>query len=212
MAVPLPHPRHAFELTGGNLALDLANTKERRPTPAPVEFLHTYPDLVSWAVQARALGAAQGKALLALAGRRRDGARKALARALDLREALFAAGSALAGGRAVPPGALGRINQALSGALVRLRLSPAGRAGAAAWTWASEPHLDRPWWPAARAGAELLASEEVGRLRECGARDCAWLVLDTSRNGSRRWCSMTVCGNREKARRFRRRAPRSRPG
>lgn len=43
-------------------------------------------------------------------------------------------------------------------------------------------------------------------MRRCAARDCDWLFLDQSRNGSRRWCDMTVCGNREKARRFQRRA------
>ena len=37
---------------------------------------------------------------------------------------------------------------------------------------------------------------------ECDADDCAWLFLDTSKNGSRRWCDMKQCGNRAKARRF----------
>src|SRR5664280_2943804 len=38
-------------------------------------------------------------------------------------------------------------------------------------------------------------------IRECGAPDCEWLFLDQSRNGSRRWCDMKSCGNRQKARR-----------
>jgi predicted RNA-binding Zn ribbon-like protein len=41
------------------------------------------------------------------------------------------------------------------------------------------------------------------RLKACRAETCAWAFLDRSRNGSRHWCSMEVCGNREKARAFR---------
>ncbi len=44
------------------------------------------------------------------------------------------------------------------------------------------------------------------RLKICPAEDCAWAFFDTSRNRSRRWCSMEVCGNREKVRAYRDRA------
>jgi hypothetical protein len=45
-----------FELTGGDLSLDLANTRSRRPTPEPREDLRHYDDLVAWGLQAGALG------------------------------------------------------------------------------------------------------------------------------------------------------------
>lgn len=44
------------------------------------------------------------------------------------------------------------------------------------------------------------------RLKACRAHDCDWAFYDTARNASRVWCSMDGCGNREKARAFRRRA------
>ena len=44
------------------------------------------------------------------------------------------------------------------------------------------------------------------RMKSCRAHDCVWVFFDTARNASRVWCSMEVCGNREKARAFRRRA------
>lgn len=44
-----------------------------------------------------------------------------------------------------------------------------------------------------------------GRVRECASEDCPALFLDLSRNRSRRWCSMDVCGSREKARAYYRR-------
>jgi predicted RNA-binding Zn ribbon-like protein len=44
-----------------------------------------------------------------------------------------------------------------------------------------------------------LAREMPGRVRECAAPGCGTLYLDTSRNRSRRWCSMERCGARSKA-------------
>jgi predicted RNA-binding Zn ribbon-like protein len=43
------------------------------------------------------------------------------------------------------------------------------------------------------------------RLKACRASDCEWAFIDNAKNQSRAWCSMSSCGNREKARAFRRR-------
>lgn len=51
----------------------------------------------------------------------------------------------------------------------------------------------------ARSAMKLTAEGEASRLRICKA--CGWLFYDRSRNKKRIWCDMTVCGNREKARR-----------
>lgn len=53
------------------------------------------------------------------------------------------------------------------------------------------------------AVAESMADGSWPRLKACRADDCQWAFVDTARNRSRRWCEMAVCGNREKARRFR---------
>jgi predicted RNA-binding Zn ribbon-like protein len=45
------------------------------------------------------------------------------------------------------------------------------------------------------------------RLKACPADDCHWAFYDFSRNHSRTWCDMRVCGNRAKARTFRSRRP-----
>jgi predicted RNA-binding Zn ribbon-like protein len=55
----------------------------------------------------------------------------------------------------------------------------------------------------ARSAAELLQSEELGRVRRCDGEDCRWLFLDTSRSRNRRWCDMADCGNTAKVRRYR---------
>ena len=61
-------------------------------------------------------------------------------------------------------------------------------------------------------GAVLAAASRLAvlglwdRVKICPADDCRWAFYDRSRNHSRTWCSMQVCGNREKARTWRERA------
>jgi predicted RNA-binding Zn ribbon-like protein len=64
--------------------------------------------------------------------------------------------------------------------------------------------LDAPVRMLVRAAVELLTQADATRLRECPAGDggCGWIVLDETRNRSRRWCDMRVCGNRAKAARL----------
>ncbi len=50
--------------------------------------------------------------------------------------------------------------------------------------------------PIADAAAELLTREDDGRVRKCAS--CPVQFLDTSKKGTRRWCSMNLCGNRSK--------------
>jgi len=53
--------------------------------------------------------------------------------------------------------------------------------------------------------AEAMADGTWTRLKACRADDCRWAFYDHARNRSRHWCSMAVCGNRTKARTYRRR-------
>ena len=57
----------------------------------------------------------------------------------------------------------------------------------------------------ARDAIELFGGPGRGRIRTCEGEGCALLFLDLSRSGGRRWCSMSGCGNRAKARAFRER-------
>jgi hypothetical protein len=53
------------------------------------------------------------------------------------------------------------------------------------------------------AAARLAVLGHWRRMKICPADDCLWAFYDHSRNRSRTWCSMSVCGNREKARAWR---------
>ncbi|KIF78067.1 hypothetical protein QR77_38205 [Streptomyces sp. 150FB] len=52
------------------------------------------------------------------------------------------------------------------------------------------------------AWSELAITGQSARLKRCAEHACAWVFWDVSKNRSRRWCSMRVCGNRAKARRY----------
>jgi predicted RNA-binding Zn ribbon-like protein len=70
---------------------------------------------------------------------------------------------------------------------------------------------------AGAVGAVLAAATRVTvlgewpRVKICPADDCRWAFYDESRNRSRTWCSMRVCGNREKARAWRERTGQQTP-
>lgn len=46
---------------------------------------------------------------------------------------------------------------------------------------------------------QLIISPGVKKIKICSSLSCDWLFFDTSKNSTRRWCIMSVCGNREKA-------------
>jgi predicted RNA-binding Zn ribbon-like protein len=197
-------PEYVFELSGGALCLDFANTVSGRNTGAPVDHFRRYADLVAWARQAGLLAERQAAELDRRGEARPAEAGAALAEAVALREALFRLFAAVAGGGAPAADDLAAVNRRLPRALARQRIAPS--ADGFAWSWrdaadALDPMLD----PVLRSAADLLTGSELGALRECASDACRWLFLDRSRNQSRRWCDMKVCGNRAKARRHYRR-------
>ena len=192
-----------FELTGGHPALDLANTLDGRPTAAPRELLPDYAALVRWSAQGRVIPDSLARRLEHEAAQRSAAAEACLRKARALREALFALFRAVAKGRKLPARELAALNAALPEALSRMRLQPVAQARVE-WTFEHpQAALDAMLPPVVKAAADLLASPRRERVRCCEGTGCAWLFLDESRNRSRRWCDMTVCGNRAKARRHR---------
>ncbi|HEV8641556.1 MAG TPA: ABATE domain-containing protein [Methylomirabilota bacterium] len=181
------------------LCLDFANTVRRGPTPR--DQLSRYADLVAWARRGGALTDAEARRLLGAARRRAAAATAALRRGRALREAIYRLLSAVADRRPARAADLATVNAAVAGALALSRLG--ARGGAFAWDWAGDRDaLDRPLWPVARSAGELLTSGDLVAVRECAAPGCTRLFVDRSRNRTRRWCDMAVCGNRAKARRY----------
>lgn len=193
-------PSGPFELSGGALCLDFANTWGNQTDPGS-DDLRTYEQLLAFARQTGFLTADAAAPLSRAAGGDPAAAAAALSLSLDLRGVIYRIFSRRAAGRSVPGNDVDRVNAVVGEALSHRRLER--REGYFVWTWIAvdADHLHAPIWPVIVSAAQLLTSDDLERVRECHADDCNWLFLDRSRNATRRWCSMSTCGNRAKARR-----------
>jgi predicted RNA-binding Zn ribbon-like protein len=203
--VPSSHRKAAsrFEFTGGELCLDFANTVgHRTDAQRRTEGLTSFGDLLEWSRQAGTISQAEHALLKRAGGRAPARAQRTLGRAVALREAIYRVMSAHAAGRSIPGPAIDTISREAAIAASHRHIV-ADRGRRLAWSWAAaNGQLDRPIWPVAWSAADLATSARVSRVRECALETCGWLFLDTSRNQTRRWCDMRVCGNRAKVRRF----------
>jgi predicted RNA-binding Zn ribbon-like protein len=175
-----------LELAGNALCLDFANTVNSRVRTVH-DYLATDHDLLAWAVHAGALSDPA------------HGARIPVLRAWELRDAVYATFSAVAAGRRPRKAELAAVSQAHATAMTRSVLTATSTGYVLTWP----PPVD-PLWPVGRSAGELLLTADLDRIGECPG--CGWLFLDTSRNGSRRWCSMATCGSRDKMSRYHHRA------
>jgi predicted RNA-binding Zn ribbon-like protein len=122
-----------------------------------------------------------------------------LRRARELREAIYGLVHDRIAGRALGKPHLATVNALAASPDPVPRLTGEGEVGYGA-TEPAAAALSR----IARDAIDVLAGPSAARLRECAAPDCAFLFVDTSRAGRRRWCAMDRCGNREHVRKHRR--------
>jgi predicted RNA-binding Zn ribbon-like protein len=183
----------AFELVAGHPALDLVNTLDWRFRDGGAEeLLKTYADLLRFTEQAKLLTPQQTRAL------RRSAGEGTLERCRELREALADAFY----GRGPSPASRSTLERYFQAARARQRLN-GKQSPRLEWTWPGHPvDPDLPLWALAMSASHLMTSEAVHRVLACCNPECRWLFLDTSKNHTRRWCDMKLCGNRMKARRF----------
>jgi len=186
----------SFEYVGGDLAVDFLNTGDWTARGLENDLLSDYRRLLAWATGAAALSTDTASQLEHVAREHPAAAQSALAAAHRLRATIRTVFEAVVEGRAPD---LADLNAALSQALPHRRLESAPEAH---WVWVdADRDLESPLWPVVLAAATLLTSPDASRLRTCAKPDCGWMFVDRSRNGFRRWCQMSTCGNEEKTRR-----------
>jgi predicted RNA-binding Zn ribbon-like protein len=197
-------PDYVWDFCGGHVALDFTNTVGNRGDDSEEHF-NTYADVVSWAETRGVIGRAEAKRLRQEAARRAAAAAEALASVRSLRESLYHALATAASGRTPAATDLARINAAVGASFSGAHLRPHG--GRLELRFAPDDgatRLDEPiTTPVVRAAIDMLTTDAIRRVRRCADSSCAWLFTDTTRSGTRRWCDMKVCGNRNKVRRFR---------
>ena len=188
------------DFVAGALCLDFVNTVGGIRTGVHDDKLKSYDDLLAWGVLSGAIPDEQGNMLQSFGHRRPEMSTRTLAEAKALRESLHAVFAAVLKHQPPNAKAFEFVNQRLGIAMSHARIRQS--AEKYEWAWDAPEALDAPLWPVVHNAGELLAAGPLDRLRECASDSCGWYFLDPTKNRSRRWCTMSGCGNRAKARRF----------
>ncbi len=183
-----------------DLCLDFANTQYWRGSAPVTETLRGFDDLAGFLAGSAGFGDA---ALAPIRSWAREHPRKAdalFAEAIALREAAYRAFSALAAGKPIRDADLTALKAAIAEAPGRRELARAD--GAYAWRVDPlRPSVPQLLTPVLWSAGDLLVNAGSRRIRQCANEKCLWLFVDASKGGTRRWCTMSACGNRAKARR-----------
>lgn len=183
---PRTADRDAFRFRSGRLSLDFCSTLLWRYR-APIEQLRVPADLARWLREAGIRPAPVASDV-------------DLHSARLLRESIYAVTHDRLAGRTLARRQIATINAAAA------RPDPVPRLAAdSGLAWSADEPAFAALSRIARDAIDLLTGPSAARMRECAAPDCAFLFLDTSRAGRRRWCAMSRCGNREHVREHRRR-------
>ena len=189
-----------WDYGAGHRALDFANTMDWHLSDHPKDRLRSYGDFADWALQGRVISPAQKRALDAEAKVHPRHAQRALAAARQLRDALQRLFDAEATAVKANASDLELLKGTVAKAVAQARIE---KNGGLAFAWPEVTgDLEYPLDALAWISMELLSSNEHKMIGQCADdRGCGFLFLDTSKNHSRRWCSMEGCGNRAKAKR-----------
>ena len=156
----------AFDMSGGNLCLDFANTLDNRVTERPLELLTSYRNLAAWGEQAQIVSSEEAEQLLEKAVHQPHKAEAVLQQAVVIREAIYRIFASLTR-EETPAGAdVAQLNGALASALSHLLIMQHEQHFE--WDWAFEPDaLDYVIWPVVRAAADLLTTDSLPMVRMC---------------------------------------------
>lgn len=177
---------------GGHVALDLVNTDVVSQGDRSTDVLRAAGEFLAWCGHVGVTSAPPEPARLSRAQERAF-----LARAAELRGAVRSIVEAVAGHRDADRAALTALSTASADAVARA--VPALDNGRLVWAW--EPTTpDAALWELACAAVDLLRAGPTDRIKVCPG--CGFVFLDSTKNGSRRWCSMDDCGKQEKMRRY----------
>jgi predicted RNA-binding Zn ribbon-like protein len=194
----LPRPISTVRLDGGRLCLNFVNTIHDRHTSSLEDYISTPERFFEWSLRAGAIESSRRRSTL-------PSSRVGPAVSADvrrLRNRLHSLFSALIDGTPIPATAIQELDKWVHRAWRRMQVDPSAKG----WLRRIRPrpvHYE-PLEAIALSALELLRTSDPARLRRCQAPNaCGWLFYDNTKNGSRRWCSMSNCGIFFKMRRYR---------
>jgi predicted RNA-binding Zn ribbon-like protein len=186
--------RQPFLFVGNHLCLDFINT-EMIIRGQRTDLLAEWPDLIAWLVRAKLLSAGEGKDAAARISRAEG--ERLLGEARTFRAALRGMAEGIVAGKPVPRSTVEVINAVLGQCpgypqLVRAN----GRFERRFQT--ETAGVPRLLVPIAEAAGELLCVGDLSLVKKCRSDACILYFYDTTKNHTRQWCSMGLCGNRTK--------------
>jgi predicted RNA-binding Zn ribbon-like protein len=197
-------------LLGERLCLDYINTLEKMGREGPKDFLSGFAELAQWAQHIRLVSDDKVAAALEWGQHHLREATDLHGQGMYLRAGLTRIFTAVAHEGEPDPSDLRILRDEFCQPDAALTLQPG--AEHFQWQW-SQPDRVVEWllWEVAASALQTLTMDDLHRIKECpGANDCGSIFYDTSRNGTRRWCSMEGCGSRVKMRRhYARHSPRA---
>lgn len=208
---PIPHASPAqrrstsggaFVFVGERLWLDYVNTDDVR-RGVRVDVLRDFEWLVRWLDASSVLDAERAAGIRRRAQQQPAGAAAALVDARRIRSALRALAERGQHSEQIRADALQEINRVLGRSAGTRRVE--GREDGS-FARAFVPVGDAfagLMIPVVESAADALVQGELLRVRRCADPRCPRVFFDSTRNGRRRWCDMSACGNRAKAARFR---------
>jgi predicted RNA-binding Zn ribbon-like protein len=185
--------RGGFPFLGNHLALDFLNTCPVKNGEV-VELLPDFDALLHWFQAADLLSSREAASLRQKWGASAP-AQHAVEAMREVRERLRNEVLAKERGGPVHRAFLDQLNQLMADHPMLTRLKASGRASTME-LWFDPHRPDDLFAPVAHSAAMLFSEADWNRVRKCG--QCVLHFYDTSKKGTRRWCSMQLCGNRIK--------------
>ncbi|AZU62422.1 CGNR zinc finger domain-containing protein [Neobacillus mesonae] len=192
-----------YMMVGERLCLDFVNTISWRESEEKRrDWFTSYDKLVDWSHHAGILEEKQAQLLLKKSIHNPSEAEQTLAQAIQLREAIYRIFRSFTKEELINQEDLTNFNKVIRHYYQLMHLVPMENDFSIHFD-IPEGAFDSMLPPIVQSAVDILTSErDLKRVSQCEGDHCGWLFFDTSRNRSRRWCSMADCGNRAKARRF----------
>jgi predicted RNA-binding Zn ribbon-like protein len=185
--------RDGFLFLGNHLALDFLNTCPVQDGEA-IDLLPDFAALLGWFRAANLLISGKAASLWRQWGGSAEG-QHVVEAIRELRESLRKEVLAWERGRTVHRAAIAELNRLMEQHPMRTRLKASGSASTAE-LWFDPRRPEDLFAPLAHSAAMLFVEADRNRVRKCG--QCVLHFYDTSKKGTRGWCSMQLCGNRSK--------------
>lgn len=178
-------------LDGGWLCLDFTNTVSSRRDSKSEDYLRSWDDYALWVHRLAVLSEAEFEVW-------RQMPPGDMAEVRALREAIFELFDYHAKNGKIHPAHLDTLNGFLHEVYMYtcIKITENGLQRGIF----KKTYLEKPLWLVALSAEALLLGDRLVRVKACD--NCGWLFLDTSKNGTRRWCNMHTCGSQAKSKAY----------